>query len=125
MTTSALTHDAIKAQGGLPLIVKLLVEKFSGLRRAFGSDPERSCDRLSDADILISQLGLLVQGRSHHVDIELFRSLSLPFVPSESIPRQHLKALANVPSRQRTTRRGHPRPHQAPRPRHLHVQGRA
>ena len=111
MTTLALTHDAINAQGGLPLI-GTLIEKFSGLRRSFGSDPTRRSDRLSDADILISQLGLLVQGRSHYDDIELFRqpeaetqssehfarSLGLPFVPSESILRQRLKALAKDPA---------------------------
>ena len=63
MTTLALTRESINAQGGLPLI-GTLIEKFSGLRRTFGSDPTRRSDRLSDADILISQLGLLVQGRS-------------------------------------------------------------
>ena len=110
MTTFALTHESINAQGGLPLIGTLL-EKFSGLRRAFGSDPARRSDRLSDADILISQLGLLVQGHSHYDDIELFRqpdtqaqaehfarSLGLPFVPSESSLRQRLKALAKAPA---------------------------
>lgn len=105
MTTLALTDDRINAQGGLHLI-GTLIDKFSGLRRAFGADARKRSDRLCDADILISQLGLLVQGRSHYDDIELFRvpqqreqehfaqSLSLAQVPSESILRQRLQALA-------------------------------
>jgi hypothetical protein len=105
MTTFALTDERINAQGGLPLIGTLM-EKFSGLRNLFGADPAKRSDRLSDADILISQLGLLVQGRTHYEDIELFRhpqhpghehfaqSLGLKQVPSEAILRQRLKALA-------------------------------
>ena len=105
MTTLALTDERINAQGGLHLI-GTLIEKFSGLRRGFGADPTRRSDRLSDADILISQLGLLVQGRSHYEDIELFRapqqrehehfaqSLRLAQVPSEAILRQRIKVLA-------------------------------
>jgi hypothetical protein len=109
MSTLTLTDERINAQGGLPLIGSLL-EKFSGLRRAFGADPAKRSDRLSDADILISQLGLLAQGRAHYEDIELFRqpqqreqehfaqSLGLRQVPSEAILRQRLKALAKNPA---------------------------
>lgn len=107
VTILALTDDRINAQGGLHLI-GTLIERHSGLRCAFGADPGKRGDRLSDADILISQLGLLVQGRSHYDDIELFRqpkesesqqehfaqSLRLKRVPSEAILRQRLKALA-------------------------------
>lgn len=120
MTTLTLTDDRINAQGGLHLI-GTLIERHSGLRHAFGADAGKRSDRLSDADILISKLGLLVQGRSHYEDIELFRqpqpskkqphereqpsaeqpsaehfaqSLRIKRVPSESILRQRLKALA-------------------------------
>ena len=44
MTVFALTHDAINAQGGLPLI-GTLIEKFSGLHHAFGSDNLRQRPR--------------------------------------------------------------------------------
>lgn len=106
MTTLALTDDRINAQGGLHLI-GTLIDKFSGLRNGFGDDASKRSDRRSDADILISQLGLLVQGRTHYEDIELFRvpqqrehehfaqSLGLAQVPSEPILRQRLKALAH------------------------------
>ena len=105
MTTLALTDDRINAQGGLHLIGKL-IERHSGLRQAFPSDETKRSDRLSDADILIAQLGLLTQGRTHYEDIELFRSadpplgehlaqcLSLAQVPSEAILRQRIKVLA-------------------------------
>ena len=105
MTTLALTDDRINAQGGLHLIGQL-IECHSGLRGAFGADPARRSDRISDADILLSQLGLLVQGRTHYEDIELFRlpgqgaeehlaqCLGLAQVPSEAILRQRLKTLA-------------------------------
>jgi hypothetical protein len=105
MTTIALTDDRINAQGGLHLIGKL-IERHSGLRVAFPADPAKRSDRISDADILLSQIGLLVQGRAHYEDIELFRRpeqgedehmarcLGLSQVPSEAILRQRLKALA-------------------------------
>ena len=105
MTTLALTEERINAQGGLHLIGQLLAHH-SGLRNAFAADPAKRSDRISDADILISQLGLLVQGRTHYEDIELFRlpeqrddehlaqCLALAQVPSEALLRQRLKALA-------------------------------
>lgn len=105
MITLALTEDRINAQGGLTIIGKL-VQRFCGLRSRFAAPADKRADRLSDADILTAQIGLLAQGRSHYDDIELFRnaadardesfaqSLGLMQVPSEPVMRQRLKALA-------------------------------
>jgi hypothetical protein len=93
MTTFALTDDRINAQGGLHLIGKL-IERHSGLRQAFPRDVTKRSDRLSDADILIAQLGLLTQGRTHYEDIELFRAAA------DSTQGEHLAqclSLAQVP----------------------------
>ena len=110
MPTLALTPDRINAQGGLNLIGKL-IDCHSGLRSSFAVDPARRSDRISDADILISELGLLVQGRTHYEDIELFRlpkdhreeehfarSLGLDRAPGGAILRQRLDELASDPA---------------------------
>ena len=120
------TNDRINAQGGLALIGKLIA-KLCPLGRLFrpkakaaddaatpGARPrkERS-DKLSDVDLLKTQIGLLAMGRSQYEDIESFREtppqapggrrpenfaqcLGTAFVPGESTLRTGIKALADA-----------------------------
>jgi Transposase DDE domain group 1 len=110
MITLALTDDRINAQGGLNLIGKLL-SRFCGFAERFPINAAHRSDRLCDADVLASSVGLLVQGRPHYEDIEFFRqpeqqarglgesfarSLGIKCVPSESVLRERLKTLATT-----------------------------
>lgn len=111
-----LTNERINAQGGLFLIGHLLNRLGD-----FGELPslhnrEHRSDRFSNRDILVSAIGLMVQGRSHYEDIELFRditgtsndaaegskggweyfasALGISRVPSKEALRQRLRILA-------------------------------
>ena len=109
MTKLKLTDDKINTQGGLILVGKLL-SKFSNLRDHFKEPAGARTDRIADADILSSQIGLLVQGRTHYQDIELFRqdqgegfslALELKKIPSEATLRQRLDTLATSATMQK------------------------
>ena len=72
MTQLALTNEKINSYGELTLSGRLL-SKFCRIENYF-KDPKGSrSDRISNTDILTSMIGLLVQGRTHYEDIELFR----------------------------------------------------
>ena len=101
MKQISLTNDKINCQGGLGLVGKL-VKRFASFGKKTSYDTSRS-DRISDEDILKSQIGLLVQARPHFDDIELFRSegnegfaanLQLDNIPSGSTLRQRIGELA-------------------------------
>ncbi len=109
MTQLALTNEKINSYGGLTLPGRLL-SKFCRLSNYFKDPKESRSDRISNADILTSMLGLLVQGRTHYEDIELFRqddsqgfseALNLNKIPSESTLRLRLEALATKASMQK------------------------
>lgn len=109
MTQLALTNEKINSYGGLTLSGRLL-SKFCRIENYF-KDPKGSrSDRISNADILTSMIGLLVQGRTHYEDIELFRqdesqgfseALDLEKIPSESTLRIRLEAMASRASMQK------------------------
>jgi Transposase DDE domain group 1 len=102
MTKLQLTKEKINHHGGLSLVGKLITN-FCGLPALFREPTSARSDRISDVDILTSQIGLLVQGRTHYEDIELFRqdpgasfceALHLKKIPAESTLRPRLEALA-------------------------------
>jgi hypothetical protein len=102
MTKLQLTNEKINSHGGLSLAGKLIA-KFCGLGKLYKAPIQSRSDRISDSHILTSQIGLLVQGRTHYDDIELFRhdqgtgfaeALGLEKIPSESTLRLRLEALA-------------------------------
>jgi hypothetical protein len=111
MITLQQTNDKINAQGGLALIGKL-ISKLCPLGKLFAPEAKQRRDKLSDEDLLKTQIGLLSMGRSQYDDIESFREgtdaertggplesfaqcLGTAFVPSESTLRNGIKALAN------------------------------
>lgn len=109
MTQLALTNEKINSYGGLTLAGRLL-SKFCKLKDFFKDPVGSRADRIPDADILSSMIGLLVQGRTHYEDIELFRqdssqgfseALDLEKTPSESALRTRLGSLATKPSMQK------------------------
>lgn len=109
MTKLQLTNEKINSHGGLSLAGKLIAN-FCGLDKLFKAPLQSRTDRISDGHILISQIGLLVQGRTHYDDIELFRhdqgtgfaeALGLAKIPSESSLRLRLEALATPTTRQK------------------------
>ena len=109
MTKLGLTNEKINSHGGLSLAGKLIA-RFCGLKGLFKEPVRARSDRISDADILTSQIGLLVQGRTHYDDIELFRqdggagfaeALGLSKIPSEATLRTRLEALATPVSLQK------------------------
>ena len=102
MTQLAFTNEKINSYGGLTLAGRLL-SKFCKLSNYFKELSGSRSDRIPDADILTSMVGLLVQGRTHYEDIELFRqdesegfseALDLEKIPSESTLRTRLDTLA-------------------------------
>jgi Transposase DDE domain group 1 len=124
MITLHQTNDTINAQGGLALIGKLIA-KLCPLERLFapavklaGSAKSRKVrsDKLSDVDLIKTQIGLYSMGRSQYEDIESFRDiapaesgvpgkrrlesfaqcLGTALVPSESTLRTGLKSLADA-----------------------------
>ncbi len=106
MIKLALTNEKINSHGGLTLTGKL-ISKYCRLKEFFKNPARTRSDRISDVDILVSQIGLLVQARTHYDDIELFRqdegagfaeALGIKEVPSESTLRQRLALLATKTS---------------------------
>jgi hypothetical protein len=104
MTKLTLSNEKINSHGGLGLAGKLIA-KFCRFGEFFKVPAGSRSDRIADTDILTAQIGLLVQGRTHYDDIELFRqdqgsgfvdALGLKKVPAESTLRPRLKALATV-----------------------------
>ncbi len=104
MTKLTLSNEKINSHGGLGLAGKLIA-KFCRFGEFFKVPAGNRSDRIADTDILTAQIGLLVQGRTHYDDIELFRqdqgsgfvdALGLKKVPAESTLRPRLKALATV-----------------------------
>ena len=102
MAKLTLTNEKINSHGGLHLAGKLL-SKFCRFTEFFKKPARTRSDRISDTDILTAQIGLLVQGRTHYDDIELFRqdqgtgfadALGLKTIPAESTLRPRLEALA-------------------------------
>ena len=109
MTQLALTNEKINAYGGLTLAGRL-ISKFCKLADFFKIPKGSRSGRIPDADILTSMIGLLVQGRTHYDDIELFRqdasqgfseALDLEKIPSEATLRTRLGSLATKPSMQK------------------------
>jgi len=103
MLKLSLSKEKINTLGGLPLIGGLLT-RFGKIGDFFKEPTNARSDRISDADILTSQIGLFAQGRIHYGDIELFRqdhgsgfaeALGLNQIPAESTLRPRLAALAN------------------------------
>ncbi len=106
MTKLALTNENINAQGGLNLIGSILTF-FTPLKKLFPIGRGDRSDKISDADILTTQIGLISQARIHYEDVELFRqdeaenfslSMGLSKVPSESTLRLRLESLATLQS---------------------------
>jgi len=104
MLKLSLSKEKINTLGGLPLIGGLLT-RFGKIGDFFKEPTNARSDRISDADILTSQIGLFAQGRIHYGDIELFRqdhgsgfaeALGLNQIPAESTLRPRLAALANM-----------------------------
>lgn len=102
MTKLSLTDEKINSHGGLGLAGKIL-NKFGRLGEFFKTPAGTRSDRIAERDILASQIGLLVQGRTHYEDIELFRrdpgtgfaeAFGLRKIPAESTLRPRLEALA-------------------------------
>lgn len=69
----------------------------------FAKDTEKRSDHIGISDLLITKIGLLVQGRVHFSDVELFRQdgaegfkagLGLEKIPSESTLRHGIEDLA-------------------------------
>ena len=109
MTHLELTNEKINSYGGLTLSGRLL-SKFCKLSDFFKDPTGSRSGRIPDADILTSMMGLLVQGRTHYEDIELFKqdasqgfseALDLEKIPSESTLRTRLGSLATKPSMQK------------------------
>lgn len=82
-----------------------LLSQVCDLSRFFREPGGARSDRISDVDILTAEIGLLVQGRVHYEDIELYRqgsgsgfaeALSLDTVPAESTLRTRLEGLARL-----------------------------
>ena len=103
MLKLSLSKEKINALGGLPLIGRLLT-RFGKIGDFFKEPNTSRSDRISDADILTSQIALFAQGRIHYGDIEFFRhdqgsgfaeALGLSQIPAESTLRPRLAALAN------------------------------
>jgi len=104
MTKLSLSNEKINSHGGLGLAGKLIA-KFCRLSEFFKIPAGTRSDRIPDTDILTAQIGLLVQGRTHYDDIELYRqdqgtgfgdALGLKKIPAESTLRPRLQALATV-----------------------------
>jgi len=109
MTQLSLTNEKINSYGGLTLAGRL-ISKFCKLGEFFKIPKGSRSGRIPDADILSSMIGLLVQGRTHYEDIELFRqdasqgfseALDLENIPSEATLRTRLSSLATKPSMQK------------------------
>ena len=112
MTQLALTNEKINSYGGLTLSGRLL-SKFCRIENYFKNPKGSRSDRISNADILTSMIGLLVQGRTHYEDIELFRqdesqgfseALDLEKIPSVSTLRIRLEAMASTCQHAKTRR---------------------
>ena len=112
MTKLKLTNEKINSHGGLSLAGKLIA-RFCGLGTLFKEPLRARSDRISDAGILTFQIGLLVQGRTHYEDIELFRqdsgarfaqALGLSKIPSEPTLRSRIEALATPVALQKLLR---------------------
>ena len=104
MIKLSLTNEKINAQGGLNLIGSILAH-FTPLKKLFPIGKNTRADKISDADILTTQIGLISQARIHYEDVELYRqdeaesfglSMGLSKIPSESTLRQGLASLAKV-----------------------------
>lgn len=106
MLKLSLTNEKINSYGGLNLTGAILSNHtpISGL---FSEQEKFRSDRISNADVLTTQIGLLCQGRTHFEDIELFRqdeaesfslSMGIDKIPSESTLRQRLGELATKES---------------------------
>ena len=102
MIKLSFTNEKINAQGGLNLVGALL-EKCSRVSELFKAKSARRSDRISDGDIIRTQIGLLSQARVHFEDVELFRqdeaegfrlSMGIDKIPSESTLRQRIAELA-------------------------------
>ena len=109
MIKLSFTNEKINAQGGLNLVGALL-EKYSRVSELFKSKSARRSDRISDDDIIRTQIGLLSQARVHFEDVELFRqdeaegfrlSMGIDKIPSESTLRQRITELAGNSSLKR------------------------
>lgn len=109
MNRLRLTDEKINSHGGLPLAGKLLARS-GRLAELFKEPAGARADRITDADILRSQIGLLAQGRTHYDDIELFRhdqgacfaeALGVAKIPSSATLRHRLETLATSASQQK------------------------
>lgn len=104
MLKLSLTNEKINSYGGLNLTGSILTHH-TPLDELFAKQQTYRSDRISDVDILKTQIGLLSQSRTHFEDVELFRqdeaesfrlSMGLKKIPSESTLRQRLKEIATV-----------------------------
>ena len=68
----SLTNERINAQGGLNLTGSIL-SYHTPLAKLFAKRLPARSDKISDVDILTTQIGLLCQGRTHYEDVELYR----------------------------------------------------
>ena len=102
----SLTNERINAQGGLNLTGSIL-SLHTPIASLFDPQTPVRSDKISDVDILTTQIGLLSLGRTHFEDVELYRqdeaegfslSMGIDKIPSESTLRHGLEALARVES---------------------------
>ena len=102
----SLTNERINAQGSLNLTGSIL-SYHTPLARLFAKRLSARPDKISDVDILTTQIGLLCQGRTHYEDVELYRrdeakgfslSMGIEKIPSEPTLRHGLEALAGEQS---------------------------
>ena len=98
----SLTNERINAQGGLNLAGSIL-SYHTPLAKLFAKRLPARSDKISDVDILTTQIELLCQGRTHYEDVELYRqdeaegfslSMGIGKIPSEPTLRHGLEALA-------------------------------
>lgn len=96
------SNEDIMPLGGLPLVSELI--RKSGIDKAVNKIPFRQSSKrsllISNASILRSMLGLLVQGYSDYANIKLFYDsdffgdiMNIPNLPSEETLRQRLDAM--------------------------------